>query len=70
MVISRRNLMISTIYVSEDRENGTLELRWGIYDAGLIADCFRIVKPGETAFGYTYEELRDHGEIEADTSKD
>jgi hypothetical protein len=56
--------MISTIYVSEDRENGTLELRWGIYDAGLIAGCFRIVKPGEIAFGYAYEDLRDHREIE------
>jgi hypothetical protein len=37
---------------------------------GILPPTMCAKKPGETAFGHTYEELRDHGEIEADTSKD
>jgi hypothetical protein len=46
-------------------------LRWGIYEAGLIADCVREVSPGETAFGRTFEEpLRVRGSFEADSGAD
>lgn len=48
-----------------------VELRWGFYRDGLIADCFQEVQPGEMAFGRTYEELlRVRGSFEADSGAD
>ncbi len=59
------------VYPSYDEEQNAVCLRWGIYEAGLIADCVRWVSPGEKAFGRTYEELlQTRRSFEADSSMD
>ncbi len=34
------------VYPWYDKERNAVCLRWGIYEAGLIADCARWVSPG------------------------
>jgi hypothetical protein len=60
--------MKTTVYAWHDAERNVVELRWGFNRDGLIADCFQEVQPGEMAFGRTFEELREGGVFEADSS--
>jgi hypothetical protein len=56
------------VYPWYDPGRNAVIVRWGIYEAGLIADCLRWVSPGEKAFGRTYEELlQTRGSFEADS---
>jgi len=58
------------VYPWYDAERNAVILRWGIYEAGLIADCVKEVQRGGTAFGRTFEELLKVGVFEADSSAD
>lgn len=58
--------MATTVYAWYDAERNVVELRWGFYRDGLIADCVQEVQPGGSAFGRTFEELSKVGVFEAD----
>jgi hypothetical protein len=59
------------VYPWYDAERNVVILRWGVYQEGLIADCVKEVRPGETAFGRAYEELlQTRGSFEPDSGAD
>jgi hypothetical protein len=56
-----------TVYPWFDSERNVMILRWGFYEEGVISHCVRHVRPGGSAFGRTFEELRAGRSFEADS---
>jgi hypothetical protein len=49
-------------YVSIFKDPDEIELRVRAEGHGVVGDALRVLKPGDTAFGWSYEALLMHGE--------